>query len=204
MVGYAPGIGIRNIQKIITPYYYIIYFTNCMRNLAERSTIKTNRLMLINSATDVLEKIIAGDHGIFLEINIPEKWTEFGTAPFEYTLEQLQDKADDSVWWSWLPVFIQENMLIGNCGYAGPPKNGVVEIGYEVTEHYRGMGFATEIVTALIENAFNNVFIHCVIAHTLAEENASVKVLRKCGFVFSATIDDSKDGLLWKWERIKT
>jgi RimJ/RimL family protein N-acetyltransferase len=90
-------------------------------------------------------------------------------------------------------------MLIGNCGYKGPPKEGVVEIGYEVAELYRGQGFATEIATALIEHAFSDHRVEQILAHTLAEENASVHILRRCGFRFGGNIDDPDDGPVWRW-----
>jgi ribosomal-protein-alanine N-acetyltransferase len=51
----------------------------------------------------------------------------------------------------------------------------------------------------LIENAFSFPGITQVMAHTLAEENASVKILRKCGLQFVSQIDDPEDGLIWQW-----
>ena len=91
-------------------------------------------------------------------------------------------------------------MLVGNCGYKGPPKNGVVEIGYEVAESYRGMGLATEMAKALIEFAFSHPEVKSIIAHTLPFENHSVSVLRKCGFEYISEINDPEDGVIWKWE----
>ena len=93
-----------------------------------------------------------------------------------------------------------ENLLIGNCGYKGPPKDGVVEIGYEVIPEYRGIGLATEIAAVLVDNAINDPAVEKVIAHTLPEENASCKVLRKCGFTQVAEIFDKEDGIVWRWE----
>jgi ribosomal-protein-alanine N-acetyltransferase len=40
-----------------------------------------------------------------------------------------------------------------------------------------------------------------VTAHTLAEDNPSTAVLRKSGFVRTATIDDPDAGAIWRWER---
>jgi RimJ/RimL family protein N-acetyltransferase len=166
-----------------------------------KQVIITNRLRLINSSEEILEKALSGDDALskHLDITIPESWTEFGASPFQYALSRIKNKPEDSVWWSWLPILDAENILIGNCGYKGPPKDGMVEIGYEVAKLYRQQGFATEIALALIKNAFSHEPVHMVIAHTLAEENASVKVLRKCGFQFAEEIDDPEDGLIWKW-----
>jgi RimJ/RimL family protein N-acetyltransferase len=157
--------------------------------------------MLINSTPVMLEKIISGDQDIaqYLDMQMSNPWTDFGLAPFQYALEQVKENPSDSIWWSWLPILVSENMLIGNCGYKGPPKEGVVEIGYEVAELYRGQGFATEIATALIEHAFSDHRVEQILAHTLAEENASVHILRRCGFRFGGNIDDPDDGPVWRW-----
>jgi RimJ/RimL family protein N-acetyltransferase len=39
------------------------------------------------------------------------------------------------------------------------------------------------------------------IAHTLPEENASNRALRRNGFTFSGEVDDPEDGLIWRWEK---
>ena len=42
--------------------------------------------------------------------------------------------------------------------------------------------------------------LEAVVAHTLAEENASTAVLRKNGFVRAGDIDDPDEGTVWRWE----
>lgn len=162
----------------------------------------SERIILINSSAEILEKILDSDEalGNHLDIKIPAVWTEFGKPPFQYALERIQKHGSDEQWWSWLPILISENILIGNCGYKGAPTDGSVEIGYEVAEDYRGQGYATEMTIALIQNAFNEKTVRKVIAHTLAEENASVHILRKCGFTFTEEVYDPEDGQIWKWQ----
>ena len=73
--------------------------------------------------------------------------------------------------------------MIGGGGYKGKPTaEGMVELGYEITSNYRNNGYATEMARGLIAHAFTNNMVKSIIAHTLAEENASTKVLQKCGF----------------------
>ena len=133
-------------------------------------------------------------------INIPERWTEFGESPFRFVLDQLARDPDSVNWWGWFPILISENMLVGNCGYKGPSNNGVVEIGYEVAESYRGKGLATEMAKALIEFAYASPEVNMIIAHTLPFENHSVSVLRRCGFEYACSVENPEDGLIWKWE----
>ena len=163
---------------------------------------KSSRLTYINCTSEILEQIFLGDESLadYLNINIPERWTEFGEEPFRYVLNKLELDPNAVNWWSWLPVLTSEKMLVGNCGYKGPPANGVVEIGYEVAEDYRGNGLATEMANAMIEYAFSHPSVSTIVAHTLPFENHSVSVLRKCGFQFIGEISDPNDGLIWRWE----
>lgn len=166
-------------------------------------SINTPRLLLINSTIPILETAITGkDHlAALLDITIPDHWSEFGDAPFIYALEKVKANPGSDMWWSWLPLLKAENRLIGNGGYKGPPQDGIVEIGYEVALAYRQQGYATEIALALVENAFTHADVHTVIAHTLPEENASVRVLRRCGFTFAGEVMDPEDGLIWTWKK---
>ena len=158
--------------------------------------------MLLNSTQEILNTVLAGNDALakHLDVIIPEQWSEFGEAPFLYALEKLKEDDKQSVWWSWLPILVSENTLIGNCGYKGPPEKGVLEIGYEVALDYRQKGYATEMANALVRNAFTFPDVDLVLAHTLAEENASVHVLRKCGFHFDGELVDPEDGNIWRWK----
>jgi RimJ/RimL family protein N-acetyltransferase len=73
-------------------------------------------------------------------------------------------------------------VLIGPGGYKGrADEEGAVEIGYAIVGKYRGQGLATEAARGLIDHAFSHEHVRRVDAHTLAEPNASVRVLRRPG-----------------------
>ena len=76
----------------------------------------------------------------------------------------------------------------------------MVEIGYQIYEPYRSQGLATEAANGLINRAFDQPCVTVVRAHTLAEENASGQVLKKCGMAFVQAIDDPDDGSIWQWQ----
>ena len=167
--------------------------------------LNTTRLELVSAGPDMLRAAIAGDKELIAltGFSLAAKWTMFGPGVFEYVLEILGDKPDAQAWWTWFPV--HENMLIGNCGYKGPPDDqGRVEIGYEVAPNFRGQGFATEIAKALIKHAWQENSVNVIIAHTLPEHNASTRVLKKCGFSFVETVEDPEDGVIWKWQLQRT
>ena len=98
----------------------------------------------------------------------------------------------------------QGDQLIGTCGFKGAPSiDGEVEIGYEIADNYQNRGLATETARALTEFAFAQSGVEKVIAQTLAEENASVRVLKKLGFEFVCAKIDIEDGEIWEWKRGK-
>jgi ribosomal-protein-alanine N-acetyltransferase len=91
--------------------------------------------------------------------------------------------------------------VVGSCGYKGPPDpEGVVEIAYGVDAAYQGQGYATEAARALVRYAFGSGRVRRVRAHTWPEENASTRVLTKCGFEWIGAVVDPEDGPVWRWE----
>jgi [ribosomal protein S5]-alanine N-acetyltransferase len=98
-----------------------------------------------------------------------------------------------------------DNVLIGTCGFPGPPdSNGIAEIAYGIAPTYQGKGYATEAATALIGFASNDSRVKIICAHTLAELNASTRVLEKCGFKKIGDAVDPENGLaVWRWERLR-
>jgi ribosomal-protein-alanine N-acetyltransferase len=94
-------------------------------------------------------------------------------------------------------------VLIGMGGFPGPPdSDGIAEIAYGIAPSYQGKGYGTEVATALIDFASHDSRVRKIRAHTLAEANASTRVLEKCGFKkVSETIDPENNLPVWRWER---
>ncbi len=91
---------------------------------------------------------------------------------------------------------------VGQCGFTGPPDaDGVVEIAYGVHEPFRGQGFATEAAGALSSFAMADARVRVIRAHTLPVENASGRVLAKCGFSKVGQAVDHEAGVVWRWEK---
>lgn len=165
--------------------------------------IDTPRLCLLNCDEIILQKIIEGDSRLanYLQIVVPESWSEFGVPIFQFSLERLREDPSSAPWWTYLIILKSTNTLIGNCGFKGcPDRNATVEIGYEISPSFRNQGFATEAAGALIGHAFLNAEVQAICGHTLREENGSVKVLRHCGMKFIKEVNDPEDGPLWRWE----
>ena len=90
---------------------------------------------------------------------------------------------------------------VGNCGFKGPPVDGMVEIAYGISPEFQGRGYATEAAGALANHAASSEDVRVVRAHTLPGPNASTRVLEKCGFRCLGEVIDPEDGLVWRWER---
>lgn len=167
------------------------------------NSIETTRLSLIPCNKEILEALFKGHKELakVLQVNIPDEWTEFGEPMFRFTYDRITTAPDEIRWMAYLPIYKPDNMLAGSCGYTGKPDaNGIVEIGYEIAPHYRNIGLATELAKALIANAFSYKEVTMVQAHTLAEVNASGKVLQNCGMLRNGEVVHPEDGPLWRWE----
>jgi [ribosomal protein S5]-alanine N-acetyltransferase len=94
---------------------------------------------------------------------------------------------------------IEGGECVGGCGFTSPPANGVVEIAYFTFPDFEGRGVATRMAQRLISIAQECEPPVRIIAHTLAEENASTHILKKLGFAFTGAIDHPEDGKIWEW-----
>ncbi len=123
---------------------------------------------------------------------LPEGWPEFPEA-FSFAFPITPEP-----WTSYVFLCRDAPKLIGNGGYVGAPDaDGVVEIGYEIGPEHQGQGYATEAAGAMVRGAFA-AGANAVIAHSLAEPNASNAVLQKLGMHFDGALD--QQGMkVWRW-----
>lgn len=157
---------------------------------------------VIRMSTKRLELIAATEKHLCAELESPERMAAMLGArvspewpPGEYDrgaqefFRQRMAEGGEAVtgWYVWYAVRRAEAgrppALVGAGGYFGPPgQDGVVEIGFSVTRSERRMGYATEMVSALVERALTDGRVRTVRAHTTPENVAACRVLEKCGF----------------------
>jgi [ribosomal protein S5]-alanine N-acetyltransferase len=88
---------------------------------------------------------------------------------------------------------------IGTCAFKWAPDTAsVVEVAYMTFPAFEGRGYAKAMIAALVEAAREGG-ARRVIAHTLPEENASNRALRRNGFTFDGDVIDPEDGPVWRW-----
>lgn len=163
--------------------------------------IKTKNLQLLPVERRHLE-VFRRDRrelAALLQVSLPDSWPHF---PEAFSLPVSDSgTATSSGWEGYFFIHPQERMLVGNGGFTGPPdETGTVEIGYEIATEYWNRGFATEVAQGMIKYAFAHAEVQLIIAHTLAEKNASNSVLQKVGMKFVAEINNPDEGKIWRWQ----
>lgn len=94
----------------------------------------------------------------------------------------------------------REGEAIGLGAFKSAPTGaGEVEIAYMTFPAHEGRGHAAGTI-ALLAGIADRAGIMPV-AHTLPQENASNKALKRNGFAFAGEVEDPEDGLVWRWER---
>ena len=123
-------------------------------------------------------------------------------ASFRSAREELLRRPETLGWGTALFLLEEPRVICGMGGYKGPPDDGgVVEIGYSIAPSLRGRGLATEAAGELVRMAFADPRVRWVRAHTLAEPNASTRVLEKLGFCKIGELIDPAEhpDPIWRW-----
>ena len=158
-------------------------------------------IKLLNCNVDILNSILRNDGSLnkLLDVTVAKGWTESENAVFEFFLKEILAQPESKRWLLYLVILASSNTLIGSCGFKGQPKDGSVEIGYEIAEDFRNKGYATELVNLLIKSACKDVEVDFIKAHTLDSNLASQKVLEKCNFKLVKKFWDDQNNLVSEW-----
>jgi RimJ/RimL family protein N-acetyltransferase len=154
------------------------------------STIETARLKLV-PATVALARAEIANPTLFANLlgaEVPENWPPESAADALPSFLEWLEAAPESVgWFGWYALdrngSTSAPVLVGGGGFLGPPQESQVNIGYSVLPQFQGSGFATELVGALIQWAWQQKSVGLIVAETEWANPASVRVLNKLGFV---------------------
>ena len=119
----------------------------------------------------------------------------------EQTIALLNRLPRAAPWGSYLVADAGSREVVGICGFKNAPADGMVEIAYFTFPPYESLGYATATASALAALAESSPLVGTVMARTLMEQNASTRVLTKCGFSLAGEVVDPEDGRVWQWER---
>lgn len=91
---------------------------------------------------------------------------------------------------------------VGVCAFKGAPnRQREVEIAYLTFPEHEGLGHGTAMARVLRQIAGGSGEVDYVIAQTLPEENASVRICRRLHFRFEGEVIDPEDGKVWRWRK---
>ena len=84
----------------------------------------------------------------------------------------------------WIAIDRATGQPVGDAGLMYLHGTEDVELGYRLRRTEWGRGLATELARAWMRHAFDELSLDRLIAFTHPENDASLRVLDKCGFVF--------------------
>jgi [ribosomal protein S5]-alanine N-acetyltransferase len=91
--------------------------------------------------------------------------------------------SEELVWGIWMIIDRDEDTVIGDIGFHGPPSDaGVVEVGYCVVPGRRSRGYATEAAKALVDWARQQRQVKSIVAGCDPDNRASIRTLERAGF----------------------
>jgi RimJ/RimL family protein N-acetyltransferase len=133
-----------------------------------------------------------------LGCDVAEGWDVFGQSLARIRDAVAADPASTR-WGARLFLLDTPRALVGWGGFKGPPRDGVVELGYAISPTWEGRGIATAAVGELLRDAYTAPDVRSVIAHTLPETGPSVRVLGKAGFRYESAVVTDGVGTTWRF-----
>ena len=143
--------------------------------------IETKRLMITEFTLDMAQIVQENSMDVDNKRFVPDEvWetVEEAEGTLKFLISQYGSFDGPLVY----PIIVKETK--DNIGYVQlcPVDNGNWEIGYHIAKKYTGNGYATEAVNAFLPVIAKRAGISEIYGICLAENAASLAVMRKCGF----------------------
>lgn len=151
--------------------------------------IETGRLIIKPLTYGQLLKYIKGDYSLESELRLNATSRtispELKEALEQTILPNVANTNNDYLYSTlWTVILKEENKMVGDICFVGEPDtDGEIEIGYGTYEEFRGRGFMTEAVSAMIKWASDQPHVKTIIAATEKSNIASFTILEKNKFV---------------------
>jgi [ribosomal protein S5]-alanine N-acetyltransferase len=135
-----------------------------------------------------------------LEIELPDEFPSDGERRFLGS--RLRQMHEDVRYQQWCPhAVVLDGRMIGGAGFHGPPgvnaiqSADAVEYGYSIYPPWRGRGYATEAARLLMDMAEEWAGISHFVLSVAPDNEPSLAIVRKLGFVRTGERMDDEDGL---------
>jgi RimJ/RimL family protein N-acetyltransferase len=165
-------------------------------------TIRCERLEMPLLSLDQLERLTGDDAGsVASELNavLSPEWLASVGRIAAYRARQIREHPTDAPW-LFRPILLrdagQPRPAIGYLNFHGAPdERGMLEIGYTLLPEARGQGYAIEAVRAAFEWATRVHGIRHFRASVSPDNDRSLNLIGKLGFVQTGDQWDEVDGL---------
>lgn len=117
-------------------------------------------------------------------------------------VDQLERTPGDSAWIARIAVDPDTGTAVGHGGFhAAPDAAGIVEVGYSTHPAHRRLGYARQILAALVERASRHPEVRTVRASISPTNAGSLATIAGFGFAQVGEQWDEEDGLELLFER---
>jgi ribosomal-protein-alanine N-acetyltransferase len=146
-------------------------------------------MRLVPSTAELVRAEI-DDHAAFgrlLGATVPAGWPPGEAADaLPWFLARLEEGGPAASGWYGFYGIVEEEgatpVLAGGGGSLGPPEGGHVEIGYSLIDAFQRRGYATEMMTAIIDWIGRDPRVSKVVAETDEANEPSRRLLARLGF----------------------
>ncbi len=167
-----------------------------------RERAKAGMVELVPMTPAFVEAVLDGRRAeaeALLGLQLPPEFPSDGERGFlALRLRQMRGDASFETWS--VHAVVVDGRMIGHAGYHGPPgvnatqNELAVEFGYTIYPEYRGRGYATQAATMLMAKARERGVDEFVLSCS-PENEPSLAIIRKLGFVRTGERWDDEDGL---------
>lgn len=160
--------------------------------------LETDRLLLVWLSPDLLRSLLQGHPEEFRRVagfEADPDWVQEVEWLARMRLEQMEKSPEDAPWLLRAIVSKAGERSVGYINFHGRPIEGVAEIGYSILSEHRRRGIATEAIEAMFDWATRTYGITTFRASVSPDNDASLKLIDKLGFVRVGEQIDEIDGL---------
>jgi ribosomal-protein-alanine N-acetyltransferase len=150
----------------------------------------TPRMRLVASTPELVRAEIGDPQafGRLLDAGIPNGWPPDESADaLPWFLEQLERAGPTGIgWYGFYGIVLAGEpgapVLVGGGGSLGPPAEGSVEIGYSLLPEFQRRGYATEMMSAIVDWIVGDPRVTRVTAETATQNLPSRRLLERLSF----------------------
>ena len=108
-------------------------------------------------------------------------------------IQMMEDKIETNEGINWAITLKGDDKMLGVIGhYRIKPEHYRAEVGYMILPEYHGKGITSEAVQCVVDYGFKTMKLHSIEGVIDPENEASQRVLQKCGFVKEAHFKENE------------